>query len=59
VTLDKSGKLAVKLKAGKEYVALTYRGMFGERNRTTGHPFKDDSTELIEARREKAREGEA
>ncbi len=45
VVLDTSGKLAVKRKNGKEYVDLAYPGIFG-RQRTTGHPFKDDSTEL-------------
>ncbi|MFA7333502.1 MAG: hypothetical protein WC130_04320 [Kiritimatiellia bacterium] len=45
VTLDKSGRLAIKRKDGKDYVALTYPGILGKQ-RTTGHPFKDDGTEL-------------
>lgn len=48
VTLSVSGALPIKSKGGKEYVALTYRGFFGKQQ-TTGHPFKDDRTELPNA----------
>ena len=45
VTLSASGTMPIKTKAGKEYLDLTYQGFFGKQ-RTTGHPFKDDKTEL-------------
>lgn len=45
VTLSVSGKLPIKVKGDREYVDLTYQGFFGKQ-RTTGHPFKDDKTEL-------------
>ena len=48
VTLSRSGLLPIKTKAGNEYVDLTYQGFFGKQ-RTTGHPFKDDKTELPNA----------
>lgn len=46
VCLSASGELQIKNKAGKEYVVLTYQGFFGGKERTTGHPFKDDKTDL-------------
>ena len=49
VTLSRSGTLPIKSKGGKEYVELTYQGLFGKQ-RTTGHPFKDDRTELPNAK---------
>ncbi len=49
VTISVSGKLPIKNKNGKEYIALTYKGFFGQQQ-TTGHPFKDDRTELPNAK---------
>lgn len=48
VTLSKSGELPINKKGGREYVDLAYQGIFGKQ-RTTGHPFKDDRTELPNA----------
>ena len=47
VCLSASGDLQIKKKAGKEYVILTYDGFFGGKVKTTGHPFKDDKTDLV------------
>jgi len=45
VTLSKSGELQIMKQGDREYVDLTYQGYFGK-ERTTGHPFKDNKTEL-------------
>jgi hypothetical protein len=45
VTVEESGQLDVCVRNGAEFVALTYKGIFGNQ-KTTGHPFKDASTEL-------------
>ncbi len=47
VTLDVSGTLAIKRYKCKEYVDLSYPGIFG-RQRTAGHPFKDGHTDVPE-----------
>ena len=45
IITEKSGTL--KIKSGeKESVALEYQGFFGKQ-KTTGNPFKDDSTPIV------------
>lgn len=48
VTLSKSGRLKIQNKAGKEQVTISYSGFFGKES-ASGHPFKDDNTEIKEA----------
>ena len=48
VELFKSGRLKIQKKAGKEQVTISYSGFFGKKS-TSGHPFKDDNTEIKKA----------
>ena len=45
VTLSKSGALKIQKKSGREQVTISYSGFFGKEI-TSGHPFKDDNTEI-------------
>jgi hypothetical protein len=49
VTLSESGTLKIKKKDGREYVSLTYPGIFGNQ-RTTGHPFYDKKYDVGDER---------
>ena len=48
VTLSKSGALKIRKRAGREQVMISYSGFFGKES-TSGHPFKDDNTEIKKA----------
>lgn len=49
VTLDTSGELAIGARHGKQIVRITYDCPIFGKQRATGHPFKDDRSEVVSA----------
>lgn len=44
ITLDTSGELEIRKRNGRFFVPLSYKGFFGNMEKTKGSFFKDDNT---------------